>query len=405
MTGPDPNPIPGPGRGVAPSYDGRGIGNVAASLAQALGFEAPDLLPPLSADVLPPELAEGAETVVLLAVDGLGQRAYEEARPDLEALPRLADEGAAAPLTSVLPSTTATALTTLHLGAAPARHGLVAPVARLREHGVTASLLRWRAADRSGDLAEMGVAVEDVVRAPALPQVLPGIEAAAVTRDQYVDSPLSQVLYRGADVRGYEGLPDLTEAVREAAASADLVLAYWDGLDATGHLRGPDDPAWDEELVRIDEAIGALAADLPDDTLLLVTSDHGFVPTPKPLALGLDDHPDLLDLCDGLPTGEVRWRFVATDEPGALREYVDDRLGHALDVVDQASLLEAGAYGPEAPEPALRERYGDLVLVPRGNRSVAVRYGDEPPPHLAGHHGGATEEEMLVPLIAARTPM
>lgn len=403
---PETGPVPGLGRGVAPSHDGRGIGNVAASAARTLGAEGADLLPPLDGGLLPSHLAEGAEAVVLLVVDGLGWPAYEAARHDLEALPRLARDGAVAPITSVLPSTTATALTTLHLGAAPARHGLVAPYARLPEAGLTANLLRWRAADRTADLDERGVAVGDVVGAPALPEVLAreGVETAALTRGEYVDSPLSEVLYRGADVRGYEDLQGLAEGVPEAAGpgGADLVLAYWDGLDATGHLRGPDGDAWEAELARVDAAVEAVADDLDGEVLLMVTSDHGFVPTPKPLALDLDDHPALREHLDGPPTGEVRWRFAETGEPAAVREYVDDRLGHAVDVLDQGALLEAGVYGPEPPEEAVRARYGDLVLVPRGHRSIRVRYGDELPPHLDGHHGGPTAEEMLVPFVAAR---
>lgn len=403
MPGADADGTPsGLDRGVAPDHGGAGIGNVAATVARALEAPQDPLLPPVEPDRLPPALLEGVDTVVLLVVDGLGWEAYREA--DLAELPGLAEAGAAAPLTSVLPSTTATALTTLHLGAAPATHGLVAPFAHLEEQGLTANLLRWTTADGAHDLADRGVAVEDVVRAPALPQVLSGagLEARAVTRDDYVGSPLSEVLYRGAAVEGYEGLDELARRAPEAAGEADLVLAYWDGLDATGHLRGPGTEDWDGELARTDAAVGDLAGNLDPGTLLLVTSDHGFVPTPKPMALDVEDHPDLLDLLHRRPTGEVRWRYLATDAPDEVRAYVDDRLGHAVDVLDQDALLAAGAYGPDAPTAAVRDRYEDLVLVPRGHRSVRVRHGEDPPPHLAGHHGGPSSREMLVPLVAYR---
>lgn len=394
--------IPGLGRGVLPDHGGAGIGNVAASVAEALDAPAGDLLPPVDGDRLPGELLEDVEAVVLLVVDGLGWEAYRGA--DLASLPELAADGSGNPLTSVLPSTTATALTTLHLGAAPAHHGLVAPFARLREQGVTGNLLRWTTADGAAPLRDRGIEVHDVVGAPALPGVLgdAGLATRALTRDEYVGSPLSRVLYRGADVEGFEDLDGLVRRIPKAARGEDLVLAYWDGLDATGHLQGPGSEDWDGELARVDAAVGRVAEALDPGTLLLVTSDHGFVPTPAPLALDVDDHPDLLGLLGGPPTGEVRWRFLASEAPGEVRAYVGDRLGHAVDVLDQGALLEAGAYGPSPPTEAVRARYEDLVLVPRGERSILVRHGEDPAPRLAGHHGGPDPAEMLVPLIGWR---
>src|SRR5258705_13167564 len=65
-----------------------------------------------------PEIARTADAVVLLVLDGLGWSAVQD-HP--ESTPRLsAMEGG--PITTVAPSTTATALTSIATGLAPAQH-------------------------------------------------------------------------------------------------------------------------------------------------------------------------------------------------------------------------------------------------------------------------------------------
>src|SRR3972149_6468762 len=62
-------PFPG---GIAPSYDGHGLINVAHAALAALGIPAGQGLAP---DVLPPELTRGVERVLLILIDGLGWEA------------------------------------------------------------------------------------------------------------------------------------------------------------------------------------------------------------------------------------------------------------------------------------------------------------------------------------------
>ena len=68
-----------------------------------------------------PHAAEGAGQVVLLVIDGLGEEQLQERR----ALAPVLTSGVGGPITSVAPSTTACALTTLVTGRVPAEHGVV----------------------------------------------------------------------------------------------------------------------------------------------------------------------------------------------------------------------------------------------------------------------------------------
>ena len=68
-----------------------------------------------------PDVVAGASAVVLLVLDGLGWTAIEGHRAHLPVLGCLSG----GPATSVVPSTTGAALTSIATGMPPARHGIV----------------------------------------------------------------------------------------------------------------------------------------------------------------------------------------------------------------------------------------------------------------------------------------
>ena len=84
-----------------------------------------------------PEAVAGAEQVVLLVIDGLG----EEQLRERAALAPVLVSGAGGPITSVAPSTTACALTTLVTGRVPAEHGVVGY--RVAVDGDVMNVLQW----------------------------------------------------------------------------------------------------------------------------------------------------------------------------------------------------------------------------------------------------------------------
>src|SRR5712692_1502862 len=88
-----------------------------------------------------PEPITGARRTVLLVLDGLGWDAwtrYPESIPELRAC-----KGGA--ITTVVPSTTPAALTSITTGMAPARHGITG--FRVRVDDSVLNVIRWRRAD------------------------------------------------------------------------------------------------------------------------------------------------------------------------------------------------------------------------------------------------------------------
>ena len=106
---------------VPPDYIGGSIANIPATVARLLQIPF-DGLPPLR-EVMWMPFSDRVKRVVVLLVDSLGWDMYQRVKPDLDWLSSRVDIEAR--ITSVFPSTTVAALSSLWTGYAPAQHGMV----------------------------------------------------------------------------------------------------------------------------------------------------------------------------------------------------------------------------------------------------------------------------------------
>src|SRR3989442_6957871 len=120
---------------MQPAYGGGSLVNLMASIVEARGGEARHAT--LSA--LPPKELNEARNVVLVIVDGLGDNYLMRHGSGSE----LARRRRAA-ITSVFPSTTASAITTSYTGCTPLEHGLTGWFTYFGEAGYVAAPLPFR---------------------------------------------------------------------------------------------------------------------------------------------------------------------------------------------------------------------------------------------------------------------
>jgi predicted AlkP superfamily pyrophosphatase or phosphodiesterase len=365
---------------LLPDYEGANLaGLVPAFLAR------PDARP----DWLP-EAARIAPQVVLLVVDGLG---WFQLRDRTHLAPNLATM-TGGPITSVVPSTTATALTSLTIGAPPARHGIMGY--RIVVEGPTGSevmnVLRWRTV--SGDARSF---VE-----PRAFQRLPPFEGRAVpvvSKTEFAGTGFTEAHQRDVPIAGWSLASSLAVEVQTLVAAGEpFVYAYYEGIDKIAHLRGFG-AYYDAELVALDRIVGDLLELLPPGAALVVTADHGQVDV-GPRAAVLDER--VLKEA-ALISGEARFRWLHT-EPGApvgrLAEAAAEVYGDEAWVLTVDEMEQEDWFGGSL-RPEVRARVGEVAIVPF--RPVAyLDPADGGEARLVCRHGSLTPEEMLVPLIARR---
>lgn len=402
---------------IAPYYGGRSIVNVPASIAQVLGARHPT--PPLAADLLG-DLPSGVRRIVLVIVDALG---YDFLARALDANPEngfhvLLKNGARlAPLTSVFPSTTTAALTSLWSGYTPAEHGSVGFQLFLRGPNLRANMIKFQAAalhKLGGEqLPAAGVDPDKFLPVPALPQTLArfGVPTFNLIEQVYENSPLSRMQIRGVkETRTFVTSSDMWLALRrwmeERSTEKALFVAYWSAVDTIAHAYGPGSDAIVGEVNNFAysferEFLRRLGPAARQDTLFLITADHGHAATPPAGVVYLNKHPFIRERLTMDYAGEPRaaYLYCTQGEVEAVRHYFVDNLADKFFVLDSRAALEAGLFGPPPFAPETRYRVGDLTVLARGTHTLWER--DDAPKTL-GRHGGLSETEMVVPLLAAR---
>lgn len=360
------------GKPVLPDYAGGCIANIVPALLDGVAEGRPWL----------PAPALEADQVVLLVLDGLG---WDQLQDRLALAPTLAGL-AGGPITSVAPSTTATALTSIATGLTPGEHGVVGYRVAV-DHEVL-NVLRWTTP--SGD-ARKRIAPREFQPHSAFCSQHPCI----VTKAEFASSGFSGAHLSDVRFRGYRVPSTLIVELRRALRAGEpFIYAYYDGIDKVSHEYGLAEH-FDAELQAVDRLVADILGELPPGAALVITADHGQVHVGE---RSIDLHPDVMSHVS-FQSGEGRFRWLHA-RPGrvdALAEAARERHGDTGWIRTRDETIDEGWWGCRVTD-AARHRLGDVALVAR----EPVSYHDEAdtgPFHLIGRHGSLTAAEMYVPLL------
>ena len=387
MTGPN---VPPPS---LPGYGTRSIGDLLGSLLSSLGL----------ADFKNPLAVEPAARVCLILVDGLGWELLETQREAATFLSSIARE----PLTTGFPATTAASLSSLATGLPPGEHGLVGYTMAVPGYDRAFNTLTWSLYGIGPRLDLRDELIPETFQpAPTIAEraSAAGLRIHHLGPSFHEGSGLTRAIGRGEVFHAADSLEAVGEgALRLLNAPRAFVFGYHPRLDAAGHVHGVASQAWKEELVAVDRAVRLLAEQLPSDTLLVVTGDHGMVDLRPEERLDLADHRDLAAGV-ALLAGEARARYIRT-VPGATADVVNawrSTLGDRMWIWTLEEAIETGIFGPRVSDPA-RERMGDMVAAAYGRVGIVERTVDPAQARLNGHHGSLTPAEQLVPFLVYRS--
>ena len=381
-----------------PDYQGRGIFNLMVSIRNACSSEQHQDQGPVCSLLDPEQLSE-ARHIMLIVVDGMGVAQLEDHCPD----GALAN-ASAGHLTSVFPSTTASAITTFMSGTAPITHGLTGWHMWFRELGVVGAPLPFHVRGSRDDLHHWHMDAAELFKTRSL--------FADLSRDSYIIQPAK--LFDSAYTRAHQGqakqksfknLPGMLGQLESIAQGSNpsYSYAYWPSLDTLSHIHGAHSFESAQHLRELDQAIADLAKRLKGTgTLLLVCADHGFVDTRPETVILLEAHRDLsqtllLPLC-----GEPRtvYCYVRNGAEDDFTSYISEHLQQTCEVHSSARLLADGYLGEGEQHPQIETRLGSHVLLMKEQYCLVDRIAGEPGPfRQVGVHGGMSDAELLVPLI------
>ncbi len=381
---------------VLPDYKAGSIVNLMASLIAARGGE-PSSYAPLPA--LDHSRLRGVTNIVLLVVDGLGY----------DYLLRVGAGGALhrhlrGKITSVFPSTTASAVTTFLTGTAPQQHALTGWFIHFEEVGGVTAVLPLTPRHGGPSLAKSGV---DAATLFGHVPVFDRMDARTymVLPKRIVDSEFNVAHCGRAERRSYRSLKRFFKAIAEIFRVGDhpkYVYAYWPELDRIAHESGIGSRQAAAHFAEFDAAFGAFLKTIAgSDSLIVVTGDHGFIDSAPDQLIELDRHPVLaetlvLPLCGDR---RVAYCYVHPAKCEQFEAYVRAKLTDYAILMKSDALIEQGYFGLGPPHPSLRERVGDYALLMKGNYAIKDWVPGERKYSPIGLHGSVSREEMYVPLV------
>jgi hypothetical protein len=405
--------VNGAGDFVLPDYKGYGLSSIPAMVSTLLGG------PPLQTSILAPQISEhlgrSYQNVIFILVDALGYdhflrlMAQGYANFWQEYLP----QASLFPLSSVCPSTTATALTTLWTGTEPSTHGYIGYEMWLKEYSMTINSILHSPTSFIGDnggLQRAGFNPEQFLSISTIGELFTkvGIESHAFLPYTIGNSGLSRMHLEQTKLHGYVAESDLWVNLRDLLSqrcgNPRFLYVYWPTLDTLIHRYGPDDMRVtahfaDFSRTLAENFLSELDHSAWESTLLLLTADHGAVATPPDENYNLNAHPELNQMLRMLPTCESRLPFLFL-KPGtetAVREYFAQAWPGEFTLITGEEAIAAQLFGQRPEHPALLDRVGDLVALPYNN---AYLWWPNHINQMQGRHGGLSRLEMLVPLYA-----
>ena len=356
-----------------------------------------DILPSIGAHLGVPGAVDrlglaAAERYVVLLVDGLGAeqlRTFAEHAPFLAGLPERT-------ITSSVPSTTATAVTSLGTGLPPGAHGLAGYSFWYPPIRDVLTTLRWPSGVSGEDVQPQLTYLERLTGA--------GVECGTVAPAPFARSGLTTAALRGARfwAVGNEADPAarlqlVTSAVEVGDRS--VTYCYERSLDHAGHPHGVGSAQWLAALGWADGLARRLREALDDSVRVVVTGDHGMINVPPDARLIVEDHPTLLrDVTALAGEGRLRQLMVAEGTADAVAARWRDALGERAWVLTREEAVADGWFGDLAPRFA--GRFGDVLVAMADEGAVMTRRLPREL-GLVGMHGSLTPAEMLVPLLVA----
>lgn len=395
---------------IFPDYQGFSTVNLPASLCSWLGLDAGSMFPGIQHQA---DFGDHYNHIVLVIVDGLGAHQLGYVRERLVENPfirRLKSDALETVLTSIAPSSTASALTSLWTGVPAGTHGLIGYETWMRSLGMVVNFLIYSPVAipmTQGLISSAGIPPTSILPVSALGEIF--AEQNGTVRSHMpislANSNLTNAQMVGASVIPYRRFGDLWENVVETCqenVSPSLDVIYWNDMDTYGHLKG----LWDERIFSdlgsffegLEKALQRIRKSGKGKTLVLLTADHGHIEnTPDPRC-DLKLHPEVMNRLTILPTGENRltYFYPKDGQSEGLREYIEATWPGEFFLVKGIDLIAEGLFGPAPHHAEIDSRVGELIAIARGK---SFFWWPNRPDRLHSRHGGLSKEEMIVPLI------
>ena len=327
----------------------------------------------------------GAHQLLLILVDGLGYELIEEYVGHTPTLRRV--RGDVRSIHTVVPSTTAAAITAFGTGERPGATNMVG--FSVAYGGGVMNLLAMEGGPAPTEWQPVPTYFERLAAAD--------VASAVVSPARFAGSGLTGAALRGARHVPAETLDErVSAALRELRAGTPVVYLYWSEIDHAGHGSGVGSDSWIANLEEFDAGLARLLRSLPAGVRTVMTADHGMINVDASQIVDVASTPALREGVR-IVAGETRAVHVHADAGRAdeVEARWRDVLGESAWIVSGEAISALIGAGDGAAV------IGDFLVLARGRGGVVdSRTQSASAIAMPGVHGSLTSTEMRIPVVA-----
>ncbi len=175
----------------------------------------------------------------------------------------------------------------------------------------------------------------------------------------------------------------------------NFVYAYWDKVDSLMHEYGPSSNEVHKHVNDVNKAFKEFVNEIDDETLVIAIADHGQVDVD---AIDLYEYQDIIDTLIRMPSNESRASvfYVKPDKKEEFEKLFTQYFRNYYVLYRSKEAIEMGLFGSGIQHLKAEEFLGDYIAVATNHFIFnTIKDGFK----MKGQHAGLLAEEMLVPLI------
>ncbi|HPR96245.1 MAG TPA: alkaline phosphatase family protein [Thermotogota bacterium] len=407
-----------------PDYDSNSIMNLANFILEH--FNAEYKYNPLDLSREIPHL-DKKKKIILLVIDAMGDINLSRATEAISGFDEELKPYRRKTLTSVFPSTTTAALTSMFTGVPPIEHGILGYTLYLEEFQTLTNMILFspKAIDkflpRDSLFRKEGVTPENFIEQDSIFGKLSKkkVSCHMITASQFNGTALTRIHAKGCNhaVSSYAGVTELFVKLRQElnrSRGKTFINAYWGLADSYAHKKGPYSKLYQYELKNLfrllrEIVLEPMTVEEREETLLLITADHGQLETPAESERRLDKVAYENYSIRGPISGEARVSYINVKDADSFEKKFYQDYGKDFLILNRDEAVKKGLFSGGELNMDTRlfnkhlSRIGDYVVIGRENYSLfpmdVSHVRKDESSGMLGKHGSLTKEELLVPLL------
>ncbi len=337
-----------------------------------------------------------SKNIILLLIDGLGYEYLDKYGQDSYLKKHCIKK-----ITSVFPSTTASATTALETGVPAQQHGITGWFMFIKELGIVSKILPFIPRFGGISFPNNNIQRKDIFTEKRIVDKIKDL-SFIIYPSKIVDGKINK---KSDSLFVYKTINDMFSKIKKAINSSDkrkYIYCYLDGFDALCHEYGCVSRETKEYFINLDKKINSFTRSLKgQDFTILITADHGLIDTNNSKVIYIQDHPKLYNMLTLPLCGEPRvaYCYVHPDKKNEFENYIKTKLNYCCELHKSSDFLNQNIFGLFTVNEKLKDRIGDYILIMKDNFIIKDFLLTEEKKYKIGNHGGTSKEEMYVPLI------